>query len=134
MTTQADKHTLNGMLAELYVKHDRILDEAKEVNQDIAAVERTLSILGEATNDRDDTIRPSDIAHCKTQRAALYEIARLNEGIVRATEAGDLIIAAGLTDAKRASVIATTHRFMSHSNDWEWTEPGTFRLKTFMAE
>ena len=83
---------------------------------------------------RDNTVILADTTHCKTQRASLYEITRLNEGIVRATEAGDLIITAGLTDAKRASVIATTHRFMSHSNDWEWTEPGTFRLKTFMAE
>lgn len=93
-----------------------------------------MSILPDDGADQDDRVAPADIAHCKTQRSALYEIARLNDGIVRATAAGDLIMAAGLTDAKRASVIATAHRFLIHSADWEWTDPGTFRLKAFVPQ
>ena len=134
MNAVPNKPALEGRLAELYANRQRLLEESEQVDRDIAAVERTLSILGEVDSARHTTIAPADIAHCKTQRAALYEIARLNEGIVRATAAGDLIIAAGLTDAKRASVIATIHRFMSHSADWEWTDPGTFHLKAFMPQ
>ena len=129
-----NKPALEGRLAELYAKRERLAEEVREVNRDIAAVERTLSILPEASADQDNRVAPTDIAHCKTQRAALYEIARLNDGIVRATAAGDLIIAAGLTDAKRASVIATAHRFLRHNADWEWTDPGTFRLKAFVPQ
>ena len=103
----------------------------KETQRDIAAVERTLSIIGDKSNEPADRITAANIAHCKTQRAALYHIAKPNGGIVSATKAGDLIITAGLTDAKRAGVIATIHRFMSYSDDWELTESGSFRLKTF---
>ena len=66
---------------------------------------------------RSNTVIPADTAHCKTRRASLYETAKLNKGIVLQTEAGDLTIAAGLTDAKRASIIANAHRFLSHNTD-----------------
>lgn len=134
MNTQATKRTLDGLLADLYAKKERLAEEAQEADRDIAAVERTLSIIGNGGSESDDKIAAADIAHCKTQRAALYEIAKLNDGTVRATGAGDLIIAAGLSDGKRASIIATAHRFMSQSDEWEWTEPGTFRLKTFAPQ
>ena len=102
MNAIPNKPALEGRLAKLYAKRQRLAEESEQVDHDIAAVERTLSILPDAAdNDRH-------------------------------TAAGDLIIAAGLTDAKRASVIATAHRFMSHSPDWEWTEPGSFRLKAFV--
>ncbi len=142
MNRQMTKRTMDGLLAELYAKKERLAEEAHEAEMDIAAVERTLSIIessgneveGKIFDESDDKVAAADIAHCKTQRAALYEIAKLNDGTVRATSAGDLIIAAGLSDGKRASVIATTHRFMSLSDEWEWTEPGTFRLKAFTPQ
>ena len=130
MNAQATRQMLNSLLAELYTKQAQLAEEDQETARDIAAVERTMSILEAKPNEPKDKVTAADIAHCRTQRAALREIARLNEGIVRATEAGDLILAAGLSEAQRSSIITTIHRYMSQSDDWEWTEPGTFRLKT----
>ena len=65
----------------------------KETQRDIAAVELTLSIIGDKSNEPADRITAADIAHCETQRAALYHIAKPNGGIVPAAEAGYLIIA-----------------------------------------
>ena len=131
MNAQATRQMLNSLLAELYTKQAQLAEEDQETARDIAAVERTMSILEAKPNEPATKVTAADIAHCRTQRAALREIARLNEGIVRATEAGDLILAAGLSEAQRSSIITTIHRYMSQSDDWEWTEPGTFRLKTF---
>ena len=119
------------MLAELYTKQAQLTEEDQDTDLDIAAVERTMSILEAKTHEPEARVTAADIAHCQTQRAALREIARLNDGIVRATTAGDLILAAGLSKATRASIMTTIHRYMSQSDDWEWTEPGAFRLKTF---
>lgn len=140
MNKQTTKRDLDGLLAELYADKERLAEEVQKTERDIAAVERTLSLVesndsesaGKVFDESEDQIAVATIAQCKTQRAALYEIAKLNDGTVRATDAGDLIIKAGLSDAKRISVIATAHRFMSQSDEWEWTEPGTFRLKAFI--
>ena len=82
----------------------------------------------------DDTpleITALDIKHCETQPEALRTYAKLNDGLVNVTKAGDLIIQAGLSKGKRASVHSTLHNFMTRRNDeWEWVEPGLFRLKS----
>ena len=134
MNAQATGQMLNNLLAELYTKQAQLAEEDQETARDIAAVERTMSILEEKPNEPTPKVTAVDIAHCQSQRAALREIARLNDGIVRTTPAGDLILAAGLSEAQRPSIIATIHRYMSHSDDWEWTEPGAFRLKTFSPQ
>ena len=126
MSTQAAIPVLNRLLDELYTKQAQLAEGDQETAADIAAVQRTMSILEAKPN-----VTATDIAHCRTQRAALRAIARLNESIVRTTEASDLILAAGLCEAQRSSIITTMHRYMSLSDNWEWTEPGTFRLKTF---
>lgn len=131
MNAQATKQTLNRLLAELYTKQTQLTEGDQDTDGDIAAVERTISFLEAKTNEPEAKVTAADIAHCQTQRAALREIANLNDGIVRATSAGDLILAAGLSKGTRASIMTTIHRYMIQSDDWEWTEPGTFRLKTF---
>ena len=130
MSTQAAIPVLNRLLDELYTEQAQLAEEDRETAADIAAVQRTMSILEAKPNEPEAKVTAADIAHCRTQRAALREIARLNDGIVRPIEASDLILGAGLSQAQRSSIITTIHRYMSRSDDWEWTEPGTFRLKT----
>ena len=121
--------TLNSLLAELYAKQAQPTEDDQDIAHDIAAVERTMSILETKAK-----VTAADIAHCRTQRAALREIAIRNNGIVRTIAASDLILAAGLSQAQRSSIVSTTHRYLSRSDDWEWTAPGTFRLKTFAPQ
>lgn len=134
MNAQATRQMLNSLLAELYAKQAQLAEADQETARDIAAVERTMSIIEAKPHEPEAKVTATDIAHCQTQRAALRAIARLNEGIVRTTAAGDLILAAGLSEAQRSSVITTIHRYMSQSDDWEWTEPGSFRLKSFAPQ
>ncbi len=137
MSTRSAKHVIEGLLADLIARRAELEEQTKAVDRDIGSTERTLTLLTDALENPSDTgelgnpITADTISDCETQRAALYRIAEMNGGIVRATEAGVLILEAGLSDAKKASVIATVHKFMSQSDDWEWTEPGSFRLKTY---
>lgn len=125
MNAQATRQTLHRLLADLYAKQAQLPEGDQDTAHDIAAVERTMSIIETKAN-----LTAADIAHCRTQRAALREIAIRNNGIVRTIAASDLILEAGLSEAQRSSIISTTHRYLSQSDDWEWTAPGTFRLKT----
>ena len=80
-------------------------------------------------------VKPSDIADCPTQRAALEKIASMSNGIVRTIEAGDLIVQSGLSKGAKASVVATAHRTMSEDEQaWTWIAPGTFQRNEAVAQ
>lgn len=130
MNAQATMQTLNSLLAELYAKQAQPTEDDQDIAHDIAAVERTMSVLETKPNETAAKATAADIANCRNQRAAVREIARLNDGIVRPIEACDLILEAGLSQAQRYSIITTMHRYLSQSDEWEWAAPGTFRLKT----
>ena len=55
-------------------------------------------------------------------------MARANGGTLYVTPASKVIKAAGLSDAKISSITATLHNRVSASDEWEYVEPGTFRL------
>ena len=126
--------TLNILLAELYAKQAQPTEDDQDIAHDIAAVERTMSILETPANQTAAKATAADIANCRNQRAAVREIAKRNDGIVRPIEACDLILEAGLSQALRSSIITTMHRYMSQSDEWEWAAPGTFRLKSFAPQ
>lgn len=73
----------------------------------------------------------SRIKKCKTQKEALYEIARMCGGQVKAKEASKLMMAAGLTNGKLSSMASTVHRLLHEGDDWEYIEPGVFRFLGF---
>lgn len=103
-----------------------------EKEQDIVACERVVAILNEwrqskydpADSGRDEL----DLTGCRTQGEALYLIAKRNSGVVRVKDAGDLIADAGLSKAKKSSLVATLHNYLSSNQDWEWQSPGVFSL------
>jgi hypothetical protein len=129
---QALVRETENIIADLRSRKERLETALAETEADIDAAERFLLLLagsmGNEEAEPQHVIGPDDIASCKTQRSALYEIAKRNKGIVKVTDAGNLIQEAGLSAGKTASVIATIHNFMSESDDWEWIEPGSFRL------
>ena len=71
------------------------------------------------------------IRQCRTQREALREIAMQNGGIVRVKEAAPILIATGLSQAKLSSVTSTSYNQLNGNSEWEYVEPGTFRLVNF---
>ena len=73
-------------------------------------------------------IPPSRLAECPTQMEAFKRIACDSGGTVRVTEASRLIHAAGLSKGKASSVASSMPRKLFESDEWEYLEPGTFRL------
>ena len=71
---------------------------------------------------------------CRNQREALKEIAQQNQGVVRVREVPSVLKAAGLSHAKPSSISSTSYNILSHSDDWEYVEPGTFRLIDYTPE
>lgn len=49
-------------------------------------------------------------------------------GIVRVTDAVDLILRSGVSKASRRSLSSSMYKTLNASNDWEWLNPGIFRL------
>ena len=76
-------------------------------------------------------IRPSQLAHCKSQTEAWIEIARRSGGFARPSDAAQLFLEAGLSQGKRRSVVSTGTNYMIDSDDWQRTEAGTFRYLAY---
>ena len=86
---------------------------------------------GPTAGGRHGHIEPQDIAHCSTQHEALKHIARLSGGLVNPTEAASLVLAAGLSNGKKSSVVATLSGYLSKDEAWEWVDAGVYRLRDF---
>ena len=109
--------------------------EIAELQQMVDAIEWARQIFDESFPSKGAVttlnLDPAVIRHCRTQREALQEIAKRNGGIVRVREAAPLILAAGLSQAKLPSITSTAHNLLNGNDEWEYVEPGTFRLVDF---
>ena len=131
---------VQGLLDRLRAEKDEASDRLTRAMQDVAAAERVLALLEGDTEDHTDdtsdtvvgpthgTTTPADIVQCRTQMDAAGKMARANGGTLYVTPASKVIKAAGLSDAKISSITATLHNRVSASDEWEYVEPGTFRL------
>ena len=72
----------------------------------------------------------SDIAGCPSQRKAMYIVGEMNGGVIDLNQAAALVVAAGMSKTDVRTVSATLHNFMSNHDDFEWTGPSKFRLRT----
>ena len=79
-------------------------------------------------------IRPEHLSHCSNQIEAWIEIARLSGGFARPTDGAQAIIDAGLSNAKRRSVISSGAKIMIDSEDWERTDAGTYRYLKYVED
>ena len=112
--------------------------EIAELQQKIDAVELVREMFQEVSPDGNGVavldIDIDLIKDCRTQREALKEIARQSQGVVRVREVPSVLKAAGLSNAKPASISSTSYNIMSNSDDWEYVEPGKFRLVNYTPE
>ena len=76
-------------------------------------------------------ILPSQLINCTTHEEAFLEIAQRSHGIVRMSEAGRLVHAAGLSKGKASSIVSSMSTRLESSDSWEWLAPGTYRLLTY---
>ena len=144
MATNSTLKSLDAYVVYLEDEQSRLLAQYQEHSRKTTAAKVTLVGM-EAWQDPDAAlsrskqhhshIKPSDIADCPTQRAALEKIASMSNGIVRTIEVGDLIIQSGLSKGAKASVVATAHRTMSEDEQaWTWIAPGTFQRNAVAQE
>ena len=136
MVVQTAAHEFEQYLSNLRYREEQLLRETQEIREQIGCAEVVLEgflnwRLKNPPTDaigRHNHVQPNDIAHCPTQRAALEEIARLSGGLVNATDAARVIVEVGKWSGNLGSVGATVYKIMNESKDWEWVEPGVFRL------
>lgn len=65
-----------------------------------------------------------------TQMEALIAIAEHNGGQVKATEARDILVRAGLAKGQLKNVATTVHHLLGSSDEFEKLRPGIYRLKS----
>ena len=126
-----DAQPIRQLLDQLYAERGE-LEQAMEANShSIAAAEHVLELMEpprifEMTITHGKTVA-SDISGASTYLEAAVIMAQANKGVLRVTDASKLINAAGISDAKVASIAATLHNRLSTHDDWEYVEPGTFK-------
>ena len=141
---RANQSAITNLVAELdrlCTVKEAITSELDSVEDLIATLTRFIAILSDeelpdATlqiDAADEVLcgkaTVADIAHCSSQRQALYVIAERNDGVLMLNAASALIVAAGKSRSTARIVSGSLHSFLSQSNDFEWIGPSVFRLK-----
>ena len=128
---------MDGKVPELVQAVNVLTSEADQLRRKLELVERDLASIHQAMAvvARLRGVSPGElqvpvvaIQHCGTYKEALYEIARMNGGVVNASVAAKLILAAGLKRKGTASPVSSLYQLMSKDDEWEKVSPGTFRL------
>ena len=130
MTTSAATDSLIELLAQKTRVKEVLDKDIAAVNEEIDAIERVLAMLTPPDTDDGPTHGATKVEHIRgagTHMIAAVIMAKMNRGAVRVTAAAKLIKAAELSDGKVSSIAATLHNRMTASDDWEYTQPGTFR-------
>jgi hypothetical protein len=120
---------------ELRARRQGIASELDGLDQDIAAVERTLALTrGEDADQPVNGLPAASAAYHdlagKSQLEAIVLLAQRNGGFVRVSEAKRMLIETRLTrvgSARKAYSVATSN--LVRSKRFEWVAPGTYRLK-----
>ena len=121
---------INKLLAQLTARRRQLATQIDDLDRRIEAAQLVLAMC-EGTDDNSvDHLGSTaiEIAHCTTQTEAAKVLAQANEGILRVTPAAKVILAAGLSEAKLTSITSSLHHRLNSSADWEYYEPGAFRL------
>jgi hypothetical protein len=118
----------------------RLLEqELVEVRADMEACERLLSRYRPGSNAASEPVlfhnhvHPSRLTDSPTQMEAFKRIALDSDGIVRVSEASRLVHSAGLSKGKASSIASSIPKKFLESDEWEYVEPGTYRLVTYMS-
>lgn len=111
-----------------------IKNQLEEIEANITALTRTLRLY-EGSNSSTPIehtrfpVSPAEVrAHTHTHQDALEYIATKLGGTLNYRDARDIIIAAGMTNAKGRNLGSHLHKYMTDSDDWERIAPGTFRF------
>ena len=130
MVTETEPQTVEQLLNNLLAQRDEFLEKVTEAENGIKAARKVLGLLqGQAGGKwTANGITSHDLEHCGTQHEALLKIAQLSEGVIKVRHAADLIREAGLSKGKKASTQSTLHNLLSKRPEWDYVEPGVFRL------
>ena len=127
-----DTMSVQQLLNQLYAERGELEAAIKANGYSIAAAEHVLELMEpprifEDTPTHGKTL-PSDVAVASTHLDAAVIMAHGNNGLLMVTPASKVIKASGLSQAKVGSIAATLHNRLTAHDDWEYVEPGTFKL------
>ena len=105
--------------------YEERLRECQQLSGTIAILERQEPKIKEAL----PTVGTIDFEGATNMVQRAERIAAHTDGVINATKAAELIIAAGVSKAKKRSLTSSLYKALIHSDDWERIAPGTFKLK-----
>ena len=127
-----DHGAVQQLLNQLYAQRSELEAAIEANNYSIAAAAHVLELIEPLTMFDDTPTHgktvPDDVAEASTHLDAAIIMANANHGLLMITPASKVIKAAGLSQAKAGSIAATLHNRLSSHDDWEYVEPGTFKL------
>lgn len=121
---------LLNLAAKLRAKRPQIEKRLAELDAKLRAIETTLQLYADEKklgSIQRQQISTDDLG-AMTQLGALKAIAEANGGLVNASEAKRLFIAARLSTSKPKNLGPHIYNILKNSPDFEWESPGTFKL------
>ena len=135
---------------ELREIRDEYRRKVELLETELVDAKKTMEAYGRVMNDRRSRPRPergskggsglhagirtSQLSHCKTQREAWVEIARLSGGLAKPSEGAQLLIDVGLAKKPKRETASNGSSWMSNSDRWERVGKGVYRLLEFVAD
>lgn len=103
----------------------------QSVSQAIKVLQDEMALLGHGSLAADGSPK-IDLRDCANVGERLHKIAMATGGQIDIRSALDIIVGAGVTNAKRQNVRTDIQKWIKkHSEDWECVTPGTYRYLRF---
>ena len=134
MLAKSDRHKLEDALQQRMVLRERLAQELAEVDDDVRAIERAMSIIRDATStdhDEDEPAAPTGEELCGLSvPQALLAITRYKGGILYTREASAMLVEAGAYTSRSAAgnAVHSAAGRLVKSKSLRKTAPGCYRL------
>ena len=132
--TSGEPNDVRALIAKLSSEYNALEERIGAIKHTLEAAQHVLAVLSKEERSIDPslaTISLVEVRACKTQREVLYLYAKANGGFVHVGKVSHMIHDSGMSKGKYSSIRSTLHNMMTkQANEWEWVEPGIFRLKS----
>ena len=112
-------------------RYEEIDARYQAVSQAIKVLEDEMALLGHRSLAADSSPKV-DLRGCANLGQRLHKIALVSGGQIDISNALDIIVGAGVTNAKKQNVRSDIQKWIKrHAEDWECVTPGTYRYLRF---
>ena len=132
--TTAGLNDIRALIAQLTEEASVLEKQLERVRYTLEAAQHIRDVFSREERTIDPSfveISPDEVRACASQREVLHLYARTHGGVVHVGRVARMIFDSGISKGKYSSIRSTIHNKMTKlSDEWEWVEPGIFRLKS----